>query len=68
LGARAARISQRHQFGLGRPECQRALERAAKWALSCRNADGGFSHFPGGTPDADAVYFQVGTLVQAGYL
>jgi hypothetical protein len=56
------------QLGRGKPECQRALEHAAKWALTCRNADGGFSHFPGGTSDADAVYFQVGTLVQAGYL
>jgi geranylgeranyl transferase type-2 subunit beta len=56
------------QLGHGRPECQRALERAAKWALTCRNADGGFSHYPGGTSDADAVYFQVGALVLAGYL
>jgi geranylgeranyl transferase type-2 subunit beta len=56
------------QLGQGRPECQRSLERAAKWALTCRNADGGFSHYPGGTSDADAVYFQVGALVQAGYL
>lgn len=45
-----------------------ALERAAKWALSCRNADGGFGHFPGSQSDADAVYFQVGTLVMAGFL
>ena len=52
----------------GKPEAQRALQRAARWALTCRNADGGFSHFPGGTSDADAVYFQVGTLVLAGYL
>jgi geranylgeranyl transferase type-2 subunit beta len=56
------------QLGGQRPECRRALERAAKWALSCRNADGGFGHFPGSTSDADAVYFQVGTLVLAGYL
>ena len=56
------------QLGRGRPECQRALKQAAKWALSCRNDDGGFSHFPSGTSDADAVYFQVGTLVLAGYL
>ena len=39
-----------------------------RWALSCRNADGGFGHFPGSTSDADAVYFQVGTLVMAGFL
>ncbi|HWG43248.1 MAG TPA: prenyltransferase/squalene oxidase repeat-containing protein [Gemmataceae bacterium] len=56
------------QLGKGRPECQRALDRAAKWALRCRNADGGFGHFPGSTSDADAVYFQVGTLVLAGSL
>ena len=49
-------------------DCQAAIERAAQWALSCRNADGGFGHFPGSTSDADAVYFQVGTLVMAGFL
>jgi prenyltransferase beta subunit len=38
------------------------------WVLSCRNADGGFGHYPGSTSDADAVYFHVGTLVMAGYL
>jgi geranylgeranyl transferase type-2 subunit beta len=56
------------QLGKGRPECRRALERLARWALRCRNADGGFGHFPGSTSDADAVYFQVGTLVLAGWL
>jgi prenyltransferase beta subunit len=56
------------QLGRDRPEYQCALERAAKWALRCRNADGGFGHFPGSTSDADAVYFQVGTLVLAGFL
>lgn len=45
-----------------------AISRAAAWALSCRNADGGFGHFPGSTSDADAIYFQVGTLVMAGVL
>jgi geranylgeranyl transferase type-2 subunit beta len=50
------------------PEVKKALARAAAWALSCRNADGGFGHFPGSTSDADAVYFQAGTLVMAGYL
>ena len=39
-----------------------------RWALRCRNADGGFGHYPGSPSDADAVYFQVGTLVLAGYL
>ena len=57
----------RHEGG-GRADCQAAIARAAKWALSCRNADGGFGHFPGSTSDADAVYFQVGTLVMAGVL
>jgi hypothetical protein len=33
-----------------------------------RNPDGGFGHYPGWTSDADAVYFQVGTLVMAGFL
>jgi hypothetical protein len=56
------------QLGNGRPECRRALERAAQWALRCRNADGGFGHYPGSTSDADAVYFQVGVLVMAGWL
>jgi geranylgeranyl transferase type-2 subunit beta len=54
--------------GQGRGDCRAAIERAAQWALSCRNADGGFGHFPGSTSDADAVYFQVGTLVMAGFL
>jgi geranylgeranyl transferase type-2 subunit beta len=56
------------QEGQGRADCRAAIRRAAQWALSCRNADGGFGHFPGSTSDADAVYFQVGTLVMAGFL
>jgi Squalene-hopene cyclase C-terminal domain/Prenyltransferase and squalene oxidase repeat len=56
------------QLGGDRPEVQKALHKAAMWALSCRNADGGFGHYPGSTSDADAVYFQVGTLIMAGYL
>jgi geranylgeranyl transferase type-2 subunit beta len=56
------------QLGGDRPECRRALARLAAWALRCRNADGGFGHFPGSTSDADAVYFQVGALVLAGWL
>jgi geranylgeranyl transferase type-2 subunit beta len=56
------------QLGRGRPEARRVLARAAVWALTCRNADGGFGHYPGSTSDADAVYFQVGTLVMAGAL
>jgi geranylgeranyl transferase type-2 subunit beta len=49
-------------------ECRKAIARAAEWALSCRNKDGGFGHFQGSPSDADAVYFQVGTLVMAGFL
>lgn len=47
---------------------RRAIRKAARWAMSCRNADGGFGHYPGSTSDADAIYFQVGTLVMAGIL
>lgn len=54
--------------GAGREDCRAAIARAARWALSCRNDDGGFGHFPGSPSDADAVYFQVGTLVMAGFL
>jgi len=50
------------------PKAQEAIRRAATWALSCRNPDGGFGHYPGSTSDADAIYFQVGTLVMAGFL
>jgi geranylgeranyl transferase type-2 subunit beta len=57
----------RHE-GKNTPECRAAIARAAAWTLSCRNTDGGFGHFPGSTSDADAVYFQVGTLVMAGLL
>jgi geranylgeranyl transferase type-2 subunit beta len=57
-----------HQLGKDRPECRRAVRKAAGWALSCRNSDGGFGHYPGSPSDADAIYFQVGTLVMAGYL
>jgi len=57
-----------HQLGSGRADCRTAIDKAARWALSCRNPDGGFGHFPGSTSDADAIYFQVGALVMAGYL
>src|SRR5262249_58390437 len=43
-----------------------AINRGADWALSCRNPDGGFGHFPGRPSDMDAVYFQFATLIQAG--
>jgi geranylgeranyl transferase type-2 subunit beta len=56
------------QLGKDKPEVKKAMAKAAQWALSCRNADGGFGHFPGSPSDADAVYFQVGTLVMAGFL
>ena len=57
----------RHE-GKDTPECRAAIDRAARWVLSCRNADGGFGHFPGAPSDADANYFQVGALVMAGVL
>lgn len=56
------------QLGKDRPDCQKAIQKAAAWALTCRNPDGGFGHYPGSTSDADAVYFHVGVLVMAGYL
>jgi geranylgeranyl transferase type-2 subunit beta len=56
------------QLGKDAPEVKAALKKAARWALSCRNADGGFGHYPGSPSDADAVYFQAGTLVMAGFL
>jgi WD40 repeat protein len=56
-----------HEGG-DREDCRAAIQRAARWALSGRNEDGGFGHYGGSTSDADAIYFQVGTLVMAGYL
>jgi len=56
------------QLGHRREDCRAAIAAAGRWALTCRNADGGFGHFPGSTSDADAVYFHVGTLVMAGFL
>jgi geranylgeranyl transferase type-2 subunit beta len=56
------------QLGHGRADCRKAIAKAAGWALRCRNADGGFGHYPGSPSDADAVYFQVGVLVMAGVL
>ena len=54
--------------GSDRGDVKAAIDRAAQWALKCRNDDGGFGHYPGSTSDADAIYFNVGTLVMAGYL
>lgn len=46
-----------------------ANNKAINWILSCRQQDGGFTHFPDETiSDVDAIYFQVGGLVEAGYL
>jgi hypothetical protein len=56
------------QEGANRDDCRQAIAKAAKWALSCRNQDSGFGHFPGSPSDADANYFQVGTLVMAEFL
>lgn len=54
------------QCGGGTEPVNKALAKAAAWALSCRNSDGGFGHYPHWHSDMDAVYFQFGTLVQAG--
>ena len=56
------------QLGGNKADAKKSLEWAAKWSLSCRNADGGFGHFPGSPSDADACFFHVGTLVMAGWL
>ncbi|MCI0700890.1 MAG: hypothetical protein L0241_07390 [Planctomycetia bacterium] len=56
------------QLGGDKPEAKKALAKATKWVLACRNKDGGFGHFPGSTSDADACYFHIGTLVMSGYL
>ena len=44
---------------------QASIRRAADWVMTCRNLDGGFAHYPGWPSDMDAVYFQMGTLIQA---
>jgi geranylgeranyl transferase type-2 subunit beta len=54
------------QLGGDSPAARRALDKAADWVLTCQNPDGGFGHYPGWHSDMDAVYFQFGTLVQAG--
>ena len=54
------------QLGGATETVQRAIQKAADWVLTCRNADGGFGHYPGWHSDMDAVYFQFGTLIQAG--
>jgi prenyltransferase beta subunit len=54
------------QLGGDTPPVKRAIARAAEWVARCQNSDGGFGHYPGKHSDMDAVYFQLGTLVQAG--
>jgi prenyltransferase beta subunit len=54
------------QLGGDDPRVKEAIDRGANWSLGCRNPDGGFGHFPGRHSDMDAVYFQLGTLIQAG--
>jgi geranylgeranyl transferase type-2 subunit beta len=56
------------QLGGKGDKSRMALLRASRWALKCRNDDGGFGHFPGSPSDADANFFQIGTLVMAGWL
>ena len=56
------------QLGGDDARVRAAIAKGADWALGCRNADGGFGHFPGRPSDMDAVYFQFGTLIQAGYV
>jgi len=56
------------QLGGDSKRCRAAINKGADWALTCRTADGGFSHFPGEHSDVDAVYFQLGTLIQAGWI
>jgi geranylgeranyl transferase type-2 subunit beta len=55
-------------LGADRADVKEALRKATRWLLRCRNPDGGFGHYPGSTSDLDAVYFQVGALVMAGWL
>ena len=54
------------QLGEDSESVQKAMNKAAQWALTCRNKDGGFGHYPGWHSDMDAVYFQFGTLIQCG--
>ena len=51
------------------PRIRKAYDKAIKWIWSCHRPDGGFTHFPDEKiSDVDAVYFQVGGLIEAGYL
>jgi geranylgeranyl transferase type-2 subunit beta len=54
------------QLGGDSAAVREAIAKAADWALRCQNSDGGFGHYAGWHSDMDAVYFQFGTLIQAG--
>lgn len=54
------------QLGGADVRCREAIARGGQWALRCRNPDGGFGHYPGRHSDMDAVYFNFGSLIQAG--
>jgi len=54
------------QLGGGAAPVKKAIARAVEWSLRCQNPDGGFGHYPGKHSDMDAVYFQLGTLIQGG--
>ncbi|HET6384658.1 MAG TPA: prenyltransferase/squalene oxidase repeat-containing protein [Armatimonadota bacterium] len=54
------------QLGDNSADIRSSLYRAASWSAGCRGEDGGFGHYPGWHSDMDAVYFQLGTLCQAG--
>lgn len=54
------------QLGSQREAVEKAIQKAADWAMTCRNTDGGFGHYPHWPSDMDAVNFQFGTLIQAG--
>ncbi|MGA2032997.1 MAG: prenyltransferase/squalene oxidase repeat-containing protein [Thermoguttaceae bacterium] len=56
------------QLGGQSEAVRRPIQKGADWALACRHAQGGFGHYPGRHADMDAVYFQFGTLIQAGRL
>ncbi len=61
----AAVFHMAHSYRLiGRPAPK--VDRMVARVLRDRNPDGGFGHFPGRHSDMDAVYFQLGTLIQAG--
>jgi prenyltransferase beta subunit len=53
------------QLSWNSPVSRAAINRAAEWVLTCQNSDGGFGHYPRWHSDMDAVYFQLGTLIQA---